>query len=169
MSDELHEDTQEQSAEMARRTRDTVRLFEIRADKLFEKIGPEWCKNLRMNLANPGIQSNHQVSCVPVSPKAAHSRRAWIFASGASLQQYESILPELVGNDFVLVSPTCAPWFVYHAKRMPSVVFAIDRSDIMLTDCMNAGLKGRPRKTGRATSSGTTARRSSSLPRATTP
>lgn len=133
----------EDRLEAFKRAQDTFKLFHLRGKKLFDKLAPEWCKNLRMNIHQPGVLSNHQLTDVPLSPQAAHGRRAWVFASGASLQQYEDTLPELIGNDFVLVSPTVAPWFVVHAKRMPDVVFAIDRSEVMLTDCMTAGLKGR--------------------------
>lgn len=130
--------------EQRRRMSDTARLYQLRAEKLFEKLAPVWCKNLRQNIHNPGVLSNHQLIDVPLSPGAKHGRKAWIFASGASLKQYEENLAELIGNDFCLVSPTAAPWFVVHAKRLPDVVFAIDRSEVMLTDCMTAGLKGRP-------------------------
>jgi len=123
---------------------DTQKLYMLRFKKLFKTIGPKWCANMRRNIHFPGVRSDHQMHHVPLSPQATHGRRAWLFASGASLQQYESTLPELVGNDFVAVTPTQAPWFVYHAKRKPDVVIAIDMSEKMLLECNVAGLKGLP-------------------------
>ena len=118
----------------------------LQRQRTYNKVGPIWWKNLRLNLTNPGIRSDHQITDLgrDLGGHAKHSRSVWLFASGASLQQYEAQLPELVRNDCVVVSPTTAPWFVYHAKRRPDVVFSMDVSPKMMIDCINAGLKGLP-------------------------